>query len=314
MPYVQVRGIDHYYEWVTASGKPQPSGNKPVLVFLHGWGGSARYWYSTAQSLTDAFDCLLYDLRGFGRSQRSASEPSGTDQMATATEPPSYELDTYAEDLAILLDRLGIQRASINAHSMGASVATFFVNRYPDRVERAILTCSGIFDYDEKAFAAFYKFGGYVVKFRPRWLYGLPFMDRLFMQRFLHRPLPSEVSRSFLNDFLMADYEAALGTIFTSVSKQAAEVMPQEFSRIQVPTLLVAGDRDIIIPAELGRRAAALNDRIRYIEIPDTAHFPMLEDAPTYLRHVRDFLELPQQPSPDRESEPQPPSPESSRV
>ena len=289
MPYANVRGFNHYYEWVTKVESQEPSG-KPVLVFVHGWGGSARYWESTARALCNRFDCLLYDMRGFGRSRSNTSEPSPLAEPPKTAAELSYELESYADDLAGLLDALGLQRVYLNAHSMGASVATFFLNLYADRVERAILTCSGIFEYDEKAFNAFYKFGGYVVKFRPRWLYGLPFVDRLFMQRFLHRSLPGAISRSFLNDFLMADYDAALGTIFTCVSKKATEVMPQEFAQITVPTLLISGDRDIIIPAEMGRQAAALNDNIQYVAIPSTAHFPMLEDAPTYLQLVREFL------------------------
>jgi pimeloyl-ACP methyl ester carboxylesterase len=279
MPYVKIRGYSHYYEWITESGN-QPSG-KPVMVFIHGWGGSARYWESTARAISEQFDCLLYDLRGFGRSNVAPTEPM---------ELPGYELETYADDLAIFLEILGIRRISLNAHSAGASIAVFFLNLYADKVERAILTCNGTFEYDEKAFNAFYKFGGYVVKFRPRWLYGLPFMDRLFMQRFLHRPLSSEISRAFLEDFLLADYDAALGTIFTCVSKKATEVMPQEFARLTVPTLMISGQKDIIIPAEMGRKAAALNPKIEFIEMPKTAHFPMLEDTPTYLRHVREFL------------------------
>ncbi|MFM7450622.1 MAG: alpha/beta fold hydrolase [Leptolyngbyaceae cyanobacterium] len=296
MPHLAIRGINHYYEWMTESGEPRPSGQRPVLVFLHGWGGSARYWESTAQALAPYFDCLLYDLRGFGRSSGAALKLDGAEaaspDRATLSEQLSYELDAYAEDLAALLDQLGIAQIVVNGHSMGASIATVFINRYAERVERAILTCSGIFEYDQKSFAAFHKFGGYVVKFRPRWLYGLPFMNRLFMQRFLHRPIPAGVSRAFLNDFLMADYDAALGTIFTSVSQKAAEVMPQEFAQIQVPTLLIAGEKDIIIPAALGQRAAALNDRITYVEIANTAHFPMLEDASTYLKQVYQFLGL----------------------
>lgn len=288
MPYVTAKGFNHYYEWITQSGETVPSG-KPVMVFIHGWGGSARYWESTAKALSDTFDCLLYDMRGFGRS-RSNSQTAPLAKPPETKEELTYELESYAEDLAGLLDALGLKRIYLNAHSMGASVGTFFLNLYSDRVERAVLTCSGIFKYDEKAFNAFYKFGGYVVKFRPKWLYGLPFVDRLFMQRFLHRPLPSKISRDFLNDFLMADYDAALGTIFTSVSKKATEVMPQEFVQITVPTLLVAGQYDIIIPAEMGREAAALSDKIEYFEMADTAHFPMLEDAPTYLQKVREFL------------------------
>ena len=260
------------------------------MVFVHGWGGSSSYWESTARSLSKTFDCLLYDMRGFGRSRSNTNQKPLLAESLDTKEQRSYELESYAEDLAGLLDALGLKRIYLNAHSMGASVGTFFLNLYGDRVERAILTCSGIFEYDEKAFNAFYKFGGYVVKFRPRWLYKLPFMDRLFMQRFLHRPLSGEISRAFLDDFLMADYDAALGTIFTCVSQKAAEVMPDEFARIKVPTLLVSGECDIIIPPELGRHAAELNNNIEYFLMPNTAHFPMLEDALTYLHKVQEFL------------------------
>lgn len=276
MPLIQVRGVEHYYEWIRT---PVLSEKKPVLVFVHGWAGSGRYWESTAKALTDWFDCVLYDMRGFGRS-RLPKEPAGLD----------YELETYAEDLAGLLDALGLERAYLNAHSMGASVATLFLNRYPERVEKAILTCSGIFEYEEKAFKAFHKFGGYVVKFRPKWLPLIPLADRMFMARFLKRAIAASARQAFLEDFLIADYEAALGTIFTSVSEKAATVMPQEFAQLQVPTLLVAGEYDKIIPAEMGRRAAALSEKVEYVMIPNTAHFPMLEDAETYLQKVREFL------------------------
>jgi pimeloyl-ACP methyl ester carboxylesterase len=56
--------------------------------------------------------------------------------------------------------------------------------------------------------------------------------------------------------------------------------------------LLVAGEYDIIIPAELAKKAAALNDQVELTIIPNTAHFPMLEDAETYLARVRDFLNI----------------------
>ncbi|HEY9740658.1 MAG TPA: alpha/beta hydrolase [Coleofasciculaceae cyanobacterium] len=276
MPLIKVRGVEHYYEWIPEA---VPSKKKPVMVFIHGWGGSARYWESTAKALSDTFDCLLYDLRGFGRS-KLPQEPIEL----------LYEMEDYAEDLAVLLDALELSRVYINAHSLGASAATLFLNRYPERVERAILTCSGVFEYEEKSFTAFHKIGGYVVKFRPRWFLEIPFAGALFMARFLHRPLPAVVSRAFLEDYLLADHKAALGTMLTAVSKYAAEVMPQEFVRLSVPTLLVSGEYDKIIPAELGRRAAGLSEKVEYFEIPGTAHFPMLEKPEVYLERVREFL------------------------
>ena len=300
MPYICVRGVEHYYEWVK---KPSGSLVKPVMVFIHGWAGSARYWKSTADALVDQFDCLLYDLRGFGRSRgkptiaetsESVMESQSTPETSAAIKELTYELEEYAEDLAGLLDELQLQRIYINAHSMGASIATLFINSYPQRVERGILTCSGIFEYDEKAFTAFHKFGGYVVKFRPKWLGKIPLADRIFMARFLHSPIANSERQAFLQDFLEADYDAALGTIYTSVSKAQAELMPQEFAKVTVPILLVAGEYDQIIPAEMGRQAAAQSDKIEFAMIANTSHFPMLEDAPTYLMRVQEFLQVKQ--------------------
>ncbi|MEH2087451.1 alpha/beta fold hydrolase [Nostoc sp.] len=298
MPYLNVRGVEHYYEWVK---KPSGSLVKPVMVFIHGWAGSARYWQNTADALSEQFDCLLYDLRGFGRSRGKPTIAQASEAVAESESPQeeseairelTYELEEYADDLAALLDGLHIQRVYIHAHSMGASVATLFFNCYPQRVERGILTCSGVFEYDEKSFSAFHKFGGYVVKFRPKWLSKIPFVDRMFMARFLHSSIPHSERQAFLEDFLEADYDAALGTIFTSVSKAQSEVMPQEFAKLTVPTLLVAGEYDKIIPAEMGRQAAALSDKVEFVMIPNTAHFPMLEDASTYMQRVQEFLQI----------------------
>jgi pimeloyl-ACP methyl ester carboxylesterase len=276
MPTINIRDVDHYYEWICSSKADR---QKPVMVFIHGWSGSARYWQSTAKALSDRYDCLLYDMRGFGR---SAFLPFAS---------LSYELEEYAQDLVALLDALKIDVVYLNAHSMGASVATFFLNLYPERVKKAILNCTGIFEFDEKAFAAFYRFGKYVVKFRYQWFLKVPYADKLFMARFLHRPLSNaDETRAFLEDFLIANYEAALGTIYTCVSQRAVEVLPQEFARIKVPTLLIAGEKDRIIPAVMGRKAAELNQNIEYKEIPGTGHFPMLEDEISYLVKVREFL------------------------
>ncbi|QYO64304.1 alpha/beta fold hydrolase [Leptolyngbya sp. 7M] len=291
MPFVSIRGVDHYYEWISTAPNAStaaPNRGKPVMVFVHGWAGSTRYWQSTAQALSDQFDCLLYDLRGFGQSRLPRPIPADLLELG-------YELETYADDLALLLDQLGLDRVYLNAHSTGSSIAALFLNRYSERVQRAILTCHGVFDYNPITFKAFHRAGSYVVAFRPLWLKQIPGIDRMFMSRFLHRPIPAEARQAFLEDFLNADYEAALGTIYTAVSEKAALEMPLEYERLTVPTLLISGQYDKIIPVKLGRKAAALSPRVEHVVIPKTAHFPMLEDAETYLSLVRQFLQVPQQ-------------------
>lgn len=288
MPFTSIRGVDHYYEWISQSERvlspDQPNPGKPVLVFVHGWAGSTRYWQSTACALSDQFDCLLYDLRGFGQSRLPRPLPELVEALG-------YELESYAEDLALLLDQLQLQRIYLNAHSTGSSVAVLFLTRYPERVERAVLTCHGIFEYQPRAFKAFHQFGRYVVLFRPAWLKQLPGVEHMFMSRFLRQSIPRQAKQDFLDDFLTADFEAALGTIYTAVSERAALEMPQEYAKLTVPTLLISGQYDKIIPVKLGRQAASLTPLVQHVTIPETGHFPMLEDANTYLQQVRPFLQ-----------------------
>lgn len=287
MAKILVRGVEHYYDWVKT---PSYNEAKPVMVFVHGWGGSSRYWQDLATGLSQDFDCLLYDLRGFGRSLARPSSLSNHPELKD--QEPSYELEDYAHDLAALLDNLEIKRdrVYIHAHSMGASIGLLFVSHYPQRVAKAILTCSGVFEYDERAFAAFYRFGGSVVQFRPKWLKNIPFIDRAFMARFLHRPLDSSKRREFLEDFLVADKQAALGTIFSSVCKYQAEIIPQKFTDLRVPTILISGQYDKIIPKILAEQAVKLNPLIQLSVISQTGHFPMLEARDNYLEVVRNFV------------------------
>lgn len=283
--FVNIRGFDHYYEWITTSNL---IGDKPVMIFIHGWGGSARYWRSTAEVLAQNFDCLLYDLRGFGRSNQMAQNQNSTTNLREGN--ISYEMEEYAQDLHLFLEAFALDKVYLNAHSMGASVATYFINRYPQQVEKSILNCNGIFQYNEQAFKAFHKFGTYVVKFRYNWFLKIPFAEKIFMARFLYRPISQKLSREFLEDFLLADNEAALGTIFTSVNQEMVAQMPKEFAQISRPTLLLAGEKDQIIPAEMAREAVKLNELLNYIEIPQTGHFPMLEAPHLYLKAINNFL------------------------
>ncbi|MEM9149154.1 MAG: alpha/beta hydrolase [Cyanobacteria bacterium P01_F01_bin.3] len=280
MAYVDINGVKHYYEWITESGQ---LGNKPVIVLLHGWAGSGRYWESTAHALSHQFDCLIYDMRGFGRSAAAPPE-------AMASDPALGTMESFAEDLKALLDALSLEQVYLNAHSLGGSVGLYFLERYPERTQKAILTCNGSFEYDPKAFEAFYRFGGYVVKFRPPWLGKIPLAPYFFMSRFLHRSIPYGEKQAFLDDFLRADEATALGTMRSAVSEHATIAMPKAFASLKVPTLLVSGQYDKITPAELGRQAAEMSDQIKYVMMPKTAHFPMLEDPDKYLQIVLDFL------------------------
>ena len=116
------------------------------------------------------------------------------------------------------------------------------------------------------------------------------------MQRFLKGSIPLAEKKAFLNDFLMADGPTAMGTLKAAVSKHATEVMPVAFSNLKVPTLMVSGQYDKITPAKLGKKAADISENMQYVLMPNTAHFPMLEDAESYLKIMQSFLAEAEQP------------------
>lgn len=94
-------------------------GEGAPLVLLHGFPLSSAMWLAQREGLAHRFRVITPDLRGFGGS------PLGTDQ-------PSIE--AMADDIAELLDRLGIERAILGGLSMGGYVALAFCRRYAERL------------------------------------------------------------------------------------------------------------------------------------------------------------------------------------
>ena len=274
---VVVRGAIASFQWVTAAGDERTG--KPVLVFLHGWGGSSRYWRSTAEAFVDAFDCLLYDWRGFGLSEIGVGATSD-----------DYSLRAYADDLKDLLEQLGVDRVSLIAHSLGTSIATYVLRDGDDRVERVVMTCGGVFKFDALAYSWFYRVGQVIVNFRPRWFYDLPGMDWFVMSRFVHRMIDQRDRSEFIEDYLSATPDAALGVLFNVSQPKTCQDLVENFKSISVPTLMLSGQKDQIIPPLLGRNAAAMNDRISHQVLPKVGHLPMLEDPEAFQLAVRSFF------------------------
>ena len=102
----------------------EEAGSGPVVVLLHAFPLSSAMWSAQRDQLADRFRVLTPDLRGFGGSPLGDDEPS---------------LDHLADDVAGLLDRLGVDRAVLGGLSMGGYVAMAFLRRHADRVGALVL-------------------------------------------------------------------------------------------------------------------------------------------------------------------------------
>lgn len=102
------------------------SGRLPVIVFLHGFTGSAETWQPIIQSLKGRFKMVAVDLTGHGKSTKP-------------TEPARYSMEEQASDLEILFDKLGLNAFTLVGYSMGGRIALAYTLRYSERVTKLVL-------------------------------------------------------------------------------------------------------------------------------------------------------------------------------
>ncbi len=107
---------------------PDETGSLPVVLAAHGITANALSWSVLARELTGRARVLAPDLRGRADSRSVAG---------------GYGLGVHADDLVSVLDRVGVERAVVVGHSMGAFVAALCAARHPDRVAAAVLVDGG---------------------------------------------------------------------------------------------------------------------------------------------------------------------------
>jgi pimeloyl-ACP methyl ester carboxylesterase len=122
MSAITVGGDLVHYE-VLGRGRP--------VILVHGWLGSWRYWIPAMQVLQLKYRVYALDLYGFGDSGRN---------------PAKYNLEHQTELLADFMQQLGIPKAAMIGHSLGALVVAEFARRYQDRVPRLLLVSAPLFD------------------------------------------------------------------------------------------------------------------------------------------------------------------------
>jgi len=121
MPKLAVNGINFHY-WQVGEG--------PDIIMLHGLTGNLAVWHlKMVPLLRNRFRLTTYDLRGHGHSDMP---------------PTGYTTGDMAEDLRSIMDALGIERAHLVGHSLGADIALHCALRYPQRVGKLVLVEAGI--------------------------------------------------------------------------------------------------------------------------------------------------------------------------
>jgi pimeloyl-ACP methyl ester carboxylesterase len=257
MPYLTTTdGTDLFFrDW--GAGDP--------VVFVHGWGLSSDMWEYQMPALADeGLRCVAYDRRGCGRSDQPGD---------------GYDFDTLADDLAALIDHLDLRDVTLVSHSMGSGEVARYLSRHgTGRIARVALV-SPTLPYlrrDETNPegvdpAAFEQVVAALRADRPGYLAALG-------PAALGTGLPGvEVSDALadwaLGLFLPSSPKASIDTVRTHTETD----MRGDMASFTVPTLIVHGDRDALVPIEVsGRRAAEMIPGCTLVVYENASHWPFV--------------------------------------
>jgi 3-oxoadipate enol-lactonase len=231
-------------------------GRGETLVLIHGHPLSHVTWDEQAAILCRDYRVIRPDLRGLG---------------ASALSPVPFQMETLADDLAALLDVLGIARAAIVGHSLGGYVALAFYRRYRERVGALGLVSSRVQgDTPELA-----EMRMAMADRIEREGMG-PFIDfvlPLFFAERVYEERPDIVGRTRR---LLADCSPrGAAEMYRAMARRPSS--EDLLADITVPFLVVTGTADALIPPGLQRYAADAVPHARYVELAGCGHFPLYE-------------------------------------
>jgi pimeloyl-ACP methyl ester carboxylesterase len=276
---IDILGVSHIYE--LTSPKPSPL----VLVFIHGWLLSRSYWQPLIELLSPKYQCLSYDLRGFGDS-------TAKNLMISH---PSYSLASYAKDLSVLLDKLALDQVWLIGHSLGGSIALWCADYDLQRVKGVICLNSGGGIYLKEEFERFRKVGKKLVESRYPWLVYLPGIDWLFARNLVKRPLSRSWGHQRILDFIKADQQAALGSLLDSTTEAEVHLLPQIVARLQQPVYFIAGSQDQVMELKYVNHLASFHPLFDYrgsnvFEVDDCGHLAMIEQTEKVATLIQSIL------------------------
>ena len=258
------------------------SGDGPALLFIHGLTSSQRSWAHLVDALNHDHRVLAPDLFGHGAS----AKPMG-----------DYSLGAHAATMRDLLDLLGIKRVTLVGHSFGGGIAMQFCYLFPERVERLVLVASGGLGRDVSPLLRAATLPG------AQWV--LPFIASTWVRRRVEAagrmlgstgwrasPEVTEVWRGFSS---LADGDtrrAFLATTRGVIDPGGQTVSAHDYlpMAIEIPTLVVWGTRDRMIPAWHATTAheAIAGSQVKLFE--GAGHFPHLDEPERFAQVLSDFM------------------------
>jgi len=251
------------------------------VVLLHGIAGTSATWDAVIPRLAEHYDVLAPDLLGHGES----AKPHG-----------DYSLGAYANVVRDLLEALGMGRATIVGHSLGGGIAMQFAYQFIERCERLVLVSSGGLGREVHPLLRAAALPGAEAVLPWLSTAGSRGVGALIrgMRRLGIRAGPDldETWRGFASLEEPAARRAFIQTVRGVMDLGGQRVSANErlYLAEGLPTLIVWGEKDPLIPVRHAHEAHERMTGSRLEIFPDAGHFPYRDDPERFASVLLDFI------------------------
>lgn len=237
MPYIKTTNENPVNLFYQDLGKGNP------IIFIHGWPSSHALWEYQLAELPKKFRCIAYDRRGFGNSDKPWA---------------GYDYDTFADDLHSIIEALNLSDVTLVGFSMGGGEVVRYLSRHGSQRISKIVLVSAVTPFmlkttdneDGAPQKLFDEMIEGIKKDRPKFL--TEFGKQFFGVTLLQKPVSDEL----LQWAHILTLPATQQSTVECVRAFSETDFRKDCSAIKVPTLIIHGDDDKIVPIEISAKKA----------------------------------------------------------
>ncbi|MDR3648160.1 MAG: alpha/beta fold hydrolase [Acidimicrobiales bacterium] len=272
LEHVSIHGHDVAY---------RRAGHGPAVLLVHGIAGSSRTWEQVFPLLARSHTVVAPDLTGHGESAKPSSD---------------YSLGAQASGLRDLLTILEIERATVVGQSFGGGVAMQLAYQYPEHCERLVLVGSGGLGREVSWLLRLLAVPGVELvlpvifpPFVPKW--GdkvVEFLER----RNIRWPRGVEMWRAYSSLTTQENRNAFVRTVRGVIDPggQSVSAIDRLYLAARMPTLIIWGDQDRIIPVSHAYAAHEAIEGSRLEIMEGAGHFPHVEEPVRFAEVLTEFI------------------------
>lgn len=274
LSHVKIHGHDVRY-------RRAGEGNAETMVLIHGLAGSSRTWKAVMPQLAEHFDVIAPDLLGHGES----AKPMG-----------DYSLGAMASGIRDLLSVLDVEHVTVVGQSFGGGVAMQLAYQHPELCDRLVLVGSGGLGREVSWLLRILTLPGaeQLMPFVfPRFVADRGSdVGRLLHRRGIRAPLLGEMWRAYSSLAGAQNRKAFVRTMRGVIEPggQVVSALDRLYLAAHLPTMIIWGDRDAVIPVAHAHAAHEHIPGSRLEILDDVGHFPHAEDPDRFVELLVDFM------------------------